>query len=158
VGTSATVTDIATVRGQVGSSLTSVDLNGLTRVELSYALALGVAAGGLVLALGFAERRRTFAIFTALGAQSRHMRAVIGSEAGVLTVLGLIAGAVIGTALSIMLVNLLTGVFDPPPSTIAIPWTYLAALVSVTVCALAIANGAAVMMARRSKVSVLREL
>ncbi len=158
VGTSATVTDIATVRGQVGSSLTSVDLTGLTRVELSYALALGVAAGGLVLALGFAERRRSFAIFTALGAQPRHMRAVIGSEAGLLTVLGLIAGAVIGTALSIMLVNVLTGVFDPPPSTIAIPWTYLAALVSVTVCALAIANGAAVMMARRSKVSVLREL
>jgi putative ABC transport system permease protein len=158
VGTSATVTDIATVRGQVGSSLTSVDLNGLTRVELSYALALGVAAGGLVLALGFAERRRTFAIFTALGAQSRHMRAVIGCEAGVLTVLGLIAGAVIGTALSIVLVKVLTGVFDPPPSTIAIPWSYLAALVSVTVCALAIANGAAVMMARRSKVSVLREL
>jgi putative ABC transport system permease protein len=127
-------------------------------VELSYALALAIAAGGLVLALGLAERRRTLAIFTALGAKSRHMRAVIGSEAGVLTVLGLIAGAVIGAALSIMVVKVLTGVFDPPPSTIAIPWLYLAVLVSVTVGALAIANGAAVMMTCRSKVSALREL
>lgn len=55
VGTSATVTDIATVRNTVGSSLTSVDLAGLTRIELSFALVLAVGAGGLVLALGLSN-------------------------------------------------------------------------------------------------------
>ncbi len=64
VGTSATVTDIAHTRSTIGSSLTAVDLAGLTRVELAFALVLGAAAGGLVLALGLTERRRTFAITT----------------------------------------------------------------------------------------------
>jgi putative ABC transport system permease protein len=61
VGTSATVTDIAHARSTIGSSLTAVDLAGLTRVELAFALVLAAAAGGLVLALGLTEQRRTFA-------------------------------------------------------------------------------------------------
>ena len=158
LGTSATVTDIATVRGQVGSSLTSVDLRGLTRVELAYALLLAVAAGALVFALGLAERRRTFAIFTALGAKRRHMRALVGSEAGVLTVLGLAGGAAIGAALSIMLVKVLSGVFDPPPSVIAIPWPYLWALFAITVGGLGAVAIAALTAARRSVVTVLHAL
>lgn len=158
LGTSATVTDIATIRGQVGSSLTSVDLNGLTRVELIYALALGVAAGGLTLALGFAERRRTLAILAALGAQPRHLRAVVGCEAGVLTATGLAAGAIVGAALSIVLVKVLSGVFDPPPSAIAIPWPYLGALTMLIIAGLAIASATAVVMARRSAMNMLRDL
>ena len=52
LGTSATVTDIATTRGTVGSSLTAVNLAGLTRIELGFGLCLAAAAGALVLALG----------------------------------------------------------------------------------------------------------
>ena len=62
VGTTATVTDLTQVRAQVGSSLTSVNLAGLTRLELTFAVLLATAAGGLVLAAGLAERRRTLAI------------------------------------------------------------------------------------------------
>ncbi|MCW2655655.1 MAG: putative ABC-type transport system involved in lysophospholipase biosynthesis, permease component [Mycobacterium sp.] len=40
VGPSATVTDIATTRGKLGSSLTAVDLAGLTRIELGFGLVL----------------------------------------------------------------------------------------------------------------------
>ena len=68
------MTDIAHTRDVVGSSLTAVDLAGLTRVELGFALVLAAAAGGLVLLLGLAERRRTFAIATALGATARQLR------------------------------------------------------------------------------------
>ena len=71
LGPNATVTDISTTRKAVGSSLTAVDLAGLTRVELAFALLLAAAAGGLVLALGLAERRRTFAIASALGATAQ---------------------------------------------------------------------------------------
>src|SRR3954453_21974552 len=97
VGTSAAVTDIAAVRDTVGSSLTSVDLAGLTSIELSFAVVLAVGAGGLVFALGFAERRRTYAILTAIGARPRHLRALIFSETAVLGVLGVAAGAVTGS-------------------------------------------------------------
>ena len=96
LGTSATVTDISSVRKSVGSSLTAVDLAGLTRVELSFALVLAAAAGGLVFTLGLAERRRTFAIISALGAEPRHQRRLIFSEAAVLTVVGGCTGAVLG--------------------------------------------------------------
>jgi len=58
VGSQGLVTDIATSRRIIGSSLTAVDLGGLTRVELGFALVLAAASSGLVLALGMAERRR----------------------------------------------------------------------------------------------------
>ena len=57
----------------VGSNLTAVELSGLTRVELGFALVLAIAASGLALGLGFQERRRTFAIAGALGAKSRQL-------------------------------------------------------------------------------------
>ena len=124
LGPTATVTDITTTRQTIGSSLTAVDLTGLTRVELGFALILAAAAGGLVLGLGLAERRRTFAIATALGATRRHLRGMISSEAAVLAIIGLAAGAVgrgaVGDAGKV-----LTGVFDPPPSALAVPWGYL---------------------------------
>ena len=56
VGTTATVTDITATRQLVGSSLTAVDLAGLTRVELGFALALAAAASG---ARAVARVRRT---------------------------------------------------------------------------------------------------
>jgi putative ABC transport system permease protein len=158
LGPTATVTDIATVRKSVGSSLTSVDLAGLTQVELTFALLLAAASGGLVLALGLTERRRSFAIATALGAQRRHLRAMIVSEAAVLGTLGLVAGAVIGSLLSPMLVKVLTGVFDPPPSVIAVPWVYLGAVVGLTLAAFATATAGAVRAASRPPMTVLRDL
>jgi putative ABC transport system permease protein len=47
-GTGAVVTDIATVRGTVGSTLTSVDLSGLTRLELAYAVVLAAASASVI--------------------------------------------------------------------------------------------------------------
>jgi putative ABC transport system permease protein len=158
LGPTVSVTDIANVRGQVGSSLTSVDLAGLTQVELTFALLLAAAAGGLVLALGLAERRRTFAIATALGAKTRHLSGMIASEAIVLAVLGLATGATLGWLLSLMLVKVLTGVFDPPPSVIAVPWLYLTALGAITVAAFAAATAAAIRVARKPAITVLRDL
>jgi len=152
------VTDISTTRQIIGSSLTAVDLTGLTRVELTFALILAAAAGGLVLGLGLAERRRTFAIATALGATRRHLRGMISSEAAVLAVLGLTAGAAAGAVLSIMLVKVLTGVFDPPPSVIAVPWAYLGIVAAVTVLGLAAVTAAAARTARRPAIGALREL
>ncbi|HEY3630310.1 MAG TPA: ABC transporter permease [Jatrophihabitantaceae bacterium] len=158
LGPSAQVTDIGTVRHSVGSSLTSVDLAGLTRVELGFALVLAATAGGLVFALGLAERRRSFAILAALGARRRHLRGLIASETLVLAVCGLLAGAALGWALSGMLVKVLTGVFDPPPSTIAVPWTYLVSVVIIAVGALTAVTALTVRTVARPAPSILREL
>ncbi len=135
VGTSAQVTDISQARGLVGSSLTSVDLSGLTRIELGFALVLVAAAGGLVTGLGLTERRRSLAIVSALGASRQQLRRLsVGEPAFVVTV-GLFVGAVVGATLSYLLVKILTGVFDPPPAHLAWPWPYLALAVLGTVTA-----------------------
>jgi len=158
LGPNATVTDISTTRKTVGSSLTAVDLTGLTRVELAFALLLAAAAGGLVLGLGLTERRRAFAIASALGARRRHLRAMIFSEVLVLAVGGLAIGAIIGWILSRMLVKVLTGVFDPPPSNIAVPWLYLSVVAVVTLAALATVGTGAVRIAGKPPIAILREL
>lgn len=109
----------------VGFSLTAVDLAGLTRVELAFALLLAAAAGGLVLALGLAERRRTFAIATALGGAGRQLRAVVFGESADSRPAASSRGRPAGALLSqMMLVKVLTGLFDPPPSVPAAQWAY----------------------------------
>ena len=158
IGTTATVTDLASSRTLVGSSLTAVDLHGLTQVELGFALALAAAATGLTLWLGLAERRRTFAIATALGANRRQLGAFVWAEAGAITIAGLVTGTATAWALSTMLVKVLHGVFDPAPEALAVPWTYLATVLAITIGATAIAAIATIRSARAPRLELLRGL
>ncbi len=158
LGTAATVTDITSTRKLVGSSLTAVDLAGLTRVELGFAVALAAAATGLVLALGFTERRRNFAIAIALGAKPRQLGGFVWSEAAFVSLGGLGAGALVGWVLTEMLVKVLTGVFDPPPAALSVPWMYLAAVFGVSIGAVLVASVMTIRRAQGSPISVLRDL
>ena len=128
------------------------------RVELTFALILVAASGGVVLALGLAERRRTTAIALALGAKRRQVRGIVLSEAAVLAVGGVVAGTLLAVGLTQVLVEVLTGVFDPPPDTVTVPWTYLAATATVAVAALGAAVAGAVRHGRRPALTVLRDL
>jgi putative ABC transport system permease protein len=158
VGTDARVTDLTTSSQVIGSSLTAVDLAGLTRVELGFALVLAAASTGLVLALGILERRRTFAIAAALGAKAKQLGAFVWAEALFVTAGGLLAGALGGWVLAHVLVKVLTGVFDPPPAALAVPWSYLAGIAAVAVVATALGGAGAVRATRRPTIEVLREL
>ena len=156
LGTSATVTDIASSRKVIGSSLTAVDLAGLTRVELGFALALAAAATGLTLWLGLSERRRTFAIATALGANQRQLGAFVWAEAGIVALAGLATGGATAWALSNMLVRVLHGVFDPAPESLAVPWVYLSAVGIIAVFATGAAATVAIRSARTPHLELLR--
>ena len=158
LGPAVTVTDITNVRKQVGSSLTAVDLAGLTRVELGFALVIAVAAAGLVLGLSVAERRRNLAILSALGARPRQLRAFITSDALVLLLAGAIGSAAAGWVLSHMLVKVLTGVFDPPPSALAVPWLYIVGAGVLTLAALSAVTATSSRLSRRPAISELRRL
>ncbi|GGQ72552.1 FtsX-like permease family protein [Streptomyces asoensis] len=158
LGTGATVTDLTQTRGTVGTSLTSVDLAGLTRIELAFAVLLAAGAGGLVLALGLAERRRTFAVATVLGARSGQLRGMVLTEALLLAAGGLAGGALIGWALSEMLVKVLTGVFDPPPASLSVPGGYLALTAGAAVVAVLAAALNGIRSAGRPAVEELRDL
>lgn len=157
LGSTAVVTDITQTRGLIGSSHTAVDLRGLTRVELALAAILVLAAAALVTGLQLAERRRTFAIAAALGARRRQLVKLAVSEAALTTALGLTAGALIGWAMSHMIVKVLSGVFDPPPATLAIPWSYLTVIALAALAAVAVASAVASRLTTSATVADLRE-
>ena len=158
VGPGGHVTDISTIRGTIGSSLTAVSLHTLTRTELAAAILLAIAASGLVLGLGWNERRRNHAIAALLGARGRDLSGFLTVEAALVTVIGLGTGLLLGAALSHTLTTVLTGVFDPPPAALTIPWRYLALLLCAAATA---AIAAAAIFTRRAltaPVSILRDV
>jgi putative ABC transport system permease protein len=142
----------------VGSNLTAVELSGLTKVELGFALVLAAAASGLALGLGFAERRRAFAIASALGARGRQLGGFVWSESAFVTGGGLLLGAAGAAGLSVLLVKVLTGVFDPPPDALSVPIGYLATVVGLTVGAVAAAGTWTLRRLRRPAIEELRDL
>ncbi|HEV7717377.1 MAG TPA: ABC transporter permease [Arsenicitalea sp.] len=152
------VTDLSDATHFIGSSLTSVDLGGLTRLELSFAILLLAGASGLVLALGLADRRRSFAILAALGAKSQALSSFIWSEALLILVAGAVFGAATGTGVAYILVKVLEGVFDPPPESLSVPWGYLALVLAGGSTAVLIAVVNALRETRISPVQRLREL
>ena len=117
-----------------------------------------LSATGLILALGIADRRRTFAILSALGAKPRQLGAFLWSEALLLFVAGTVVGTLTGFALAWMMVKLLTGAFDPPPEFLSVPWIYLGALIGVALVSVAIAVLGALRETRVPAVQRMREI
>ena len=158
VGSGAAVSDIVNQRHVVGSNLTAVELSGLTRIELAFALVLAAAATGLALGLGFQERRRTFAIASALGARPRQLGGFVWGESIFVTGGGLILGAAMAAALATTLVDVLTGVFDPAPDFLSIPWGYLIAVAGAVIATVVLAGVVTLRALRRPAIEELRDL
>ncbi|MDX6562144.1 MAG: putative transport system permease protein [Gaiellales bacterium] len=157
-GTTASVSDIETNRALIASSLTSVELQGLTRIELGFAVVLIAAATGLLLWLGLADRRRTFAIAHALGARSRQLGGFVWTETTFVTAGGVLLGGIAAAGITWMLVKLLTGVFDPPPARAAVPWQYLAELGAIALLAVVAAGISTLRSLDRPPLETLRDL
>ena len=154
----ATVQDIVSQLHITLTGLTALDLSGLTKLELAFAFILAAASSGLVLALGLAERRRTFAIASALGARASQLAAFVWSEAVFVTTGGIMLGVLAGWGLSFVIVKELTGVFDPPPQHLSIPWAYLAVIGVVTLVAVVGAALGTIGATRRPAMRILRDL
>ena len=159
VGDAATVTDIATTRGAVGSSLTAVDLAGLTRVELDFALVLArrrrrswsspwaSPSGG-----GPPHRHARSAPHAASCAacrqRSRCARRRSGWSPAPLLAARTDARAGQGAHRRLR----------PAPRHRPVPWTYLAATATIGLAALGAAVVGAVRHGRRPAITVLRDL
>lgn len=154
----ARVTGIGSTQRLIGSSLTAVDLRGLTGLELTFAILLVAGAMGLILALGLAERRRTFALLAALGAKRTQLGAFLWSEGVVIQVSGGIIGIALGFGIAQMLVTILTGVFDPPPEVLSIPWPYLVLMAAAAIASMIAAVLSTQLASRRPAVEALRDL
>ncbi|QYR19347.1 ABC transporter permease [Paenibacillus sp. sptzw28] len=152
----AKVTDVGSVQNTISSSLTAVNVSGLTKLELGFALLMIAWSTGVILALGMAERRRTYSILTALGAKKKQLGSFIWSEGILILSLGAIFGCALGFGEAQMFVKVLTGVFDPPPDYLQIPWSYLMTLIIFAVLSTMTAVWGAIRMARQGVVKALR--
>jgi putative ABC transport system permease protein len=152
------VQDITHVTQIIGSSLTSVNLTSLTRIELAFAVLMAASAAGLMLALGFNDRRRSFAILTAIGAKRTQLGAFLWSEGALVFLGGSVLGLLSGIVTAWMLVKLLTGVFDPPPEGLVLPFGYMALLTGLVAASVTAAVVLAEASLRKAAVDQLRDL
>lgn len=150
------ISEIGAVQKTISSGITSVDLRGLTSLELTFAIILLASSIGLVLALGLSERRRNFAIMKMIGGDKRELNAFIQSETATIFVGGTVVGSILGIGIAAMLVKVLTGIFDPPPEVLAFPWGYIATLLITGVLAASAASALASHLARQSVVEEIR--
>ena len=152
------VKDIRGQAAQTVSSITTIDLGGISRIEEAFALVLAAAAMGLFISVGLAERRQELATMAALGASLREVAAFLWSEAALVLAAALALAALLGWLLAEMLVAMLQHVFDPPPDHLAAPWPFLGGLAGAAVLgALAAGALAALGIGRLPLGAILRE-
>ncbi|MGI8411157.1 MAG: FtsX-like permease family protein [Solirubrobacteraceae bacterium] len=149
------VKNIAQQAQQTVSSITTIDLRGISQIEEAFTIALVAAAMGLFVALAMIERRHELATMAALGATLRSVGSFVWSEAALVLVIGSLLAAGLGLLLALMLVAMLQHVFDPPPDQLAIPWTYLGELAGASLGATTLA---VVIAARRLRSLPLGQL
>ena len=137
------VTNVDQQTQQTVSSITTVDLRGISAIEELFTVVLAAAAMALFVALAVIERRHELATMAALGADLRSIGAFVWSEAALVLAASLVLAAGLGLLLALMLVVMLQHVFDPPPDALAVPWAYLAELAAAAVIAAALAVGIA---------------
>jgi putative ABC transport system permease protein len=154
-----TIVKNVTQEGQaIASSITTIDLRGISKILEVFTVLLAAAAMALFIALEQSERRHEFATMAALGARMREIRAFGWSEAGLVLVASMLLAALLGWLLSEMLVAMLQHVFDPPPDHLAVPWTYLAELIGAAVAGTLLAAAATARgLTRMDLGAVLRE-
>ncbi len=131
---------------QTVSSITTVDLGGISRIEGAFALVLAAAAMALFVGVGLAERRQEFATMAALGKPLRTIAAFLWTEAALVLAGAFVLAIVLGWLLAEMLIAMLQHVFDPPPDHLAAPWAFLgglagAALLGAALAAIVAARG-----------------
>ncbi len=144
----ATVRDITQQQASTSSSLTAVSLAGISRLEEAFAIALALLSIVLFAGLTELERRREFAIMAAMGMRLRGVAGFLWSETLIVIVAALLLAGSLGTVLALMLVAILTHVFDPPPDALAVPWAFVAALAAAIGLG-GIAGGAAGLLSLR---------
>jgi putative ABC transport system permease protein len=140
------------------SSITTVDLTGISHIEEAFVILLAAGAMALFVALAISERRQELATMAALGAPLREIGAFVWSEAALVLGAGMLLAAGLGWLLSKMLVAMLTHVFDPPPDSLAIPWGFLGGLGAAAILAAALATALAARELQRLPLgAILRE-
>jgi putative ABC transport system permease protein len=154
----ATVGDITQQAATTSSSLVAISLAGISHLEEAFAVALALVSILVFAMLSEIERRREFAIMAAMGTRLQMVAAFLWSETVVVVIAACLLAIVLGTALAVMLVTILTHIFDPAPDTLALPWIFFGELAAAILAGVVVGAVVVLISLRRADLSrTLRE-
>jgi putative ABC transport system permease protein len=152
------VTDLRQTTARLANNIISVDLSSLVVLDIGFAVLIAAVGVALFLLAALGERRRELATLIAIGGEPGQLRSSIIGEALFIAIAGLVGGLVVGGVVGMALLQILAGVFDPPPDIPAIPLTGIGAVIgaicAALIAALAVAERG---LSRLSVVAALRE-
>lgn len=131
-----------TALGKDQSSLASLNINGLLRLDSAYSLAMGTVAMAIFVFGLLLQRRREYVTLRAQGMLPRTIQAFIGAEAGTAAVAGCLVGVVVGLVMAYYFINVLQPLFVIPP-TYVVPMASLGAILGAVLGATVITSVAA---------------
>ncbi|HEV2251230.1 MAG TPA: FtsX-like permease family protein [Candidatus Limnocylindria bacterium] len=140
------------------SSLAALDLRGLGTIELTVTALMSAAAAAIFVTATVAGRRKEYVTLRAIGLSAAELRRLLASEAALVAAIGLAVGAVVGTGMATLFVQILAPLFVIPPTLpeIAGPGLLtIAALVLAGTAGAVVAGSAA--LGRLRPVELLRE-
>lgn len=140
------------------STLATLNLSGLSRIEVAGTIIIATLGIGLLGAFLVLERRREYAVLRSLGATTRQVLVPPALEASITLAVSLLLGVPIGLLMTTITTRVLTPLFSFSPPLVAVPTGQLALLVAAVLTAGAVAVGLALaFVARLRTVTTLRE-
>jgi putative ABC transport system permease protein len=110
------VESAATALGKDQSSLTAINVQGLVDLDSLYTLLMSAACVGIFVFGLLLHRRREYVTLRAQGMRTGELRALLLSESGLVALCGLAAGALVGTGMAYLTVNVLRPLFILEPA------------------------------------------
>ncbi len=139
------------------SSLTALNIRGLLNLDSGYTLAISAAVIAIFVFGLMLQRRREYVTLRAQGMPSRKLQLLVLGEAAFVGISGLVAGAIVGGLMGLLLVHILQPLFILPP--IATPPIAASALLAGLVLGATAAStlAALAILRRLSPSEILRE-
>jgi ABC-type lipoprotein release transport system permease subunit len=131
-----------TALGKDQSSLASLNINGLLRLDSAYSLAMGTVTVAIFVFGLLLQRRREYVTLRAQGMSPRAIQTFIGAEAGTAAVVGCSLGVVVGLMMAYYFINVLRPLFVLKPEYV-IPLTSLGAILASVLAATVVTSVAA---------------
>jgi putative ABC transport system permease protein len=139
------------------SSLTAVNVNGLVRLNVFYAIVMSAIAIAIFVFGLILHRRGEYVALRASGMSSREVRALVVVEATIVTLCGLATGLIVGIVTALLSIGVLRGLFVLDPR-ITFPVGWFAAIGLIVLVAAAISGLIASELLRRlDPAEILRE-
>lgn len=153
------VQSINEITAQLATTITSINLMNLTWIEWMYVIIISSLGMAIFLIGLLGNRKKEYCIMQAIGADAKQVNIFIIAEAGVSGLIGLIIGVIVGIPLAQVFITILTSIFDPPPSSLFIPWIDISMLIGLCTCGIACSILIAIRYAKRLQpATTLREL